>query len=95
MIHIVESSPERYDQKQLVEVRASAIDQARSSKKVGLILGALGRQGNLATVENLEQKLKDSGRTVVKIILSEIFPRNLPCLTILMHLFKLLVPDCR
>ncbi|KAL2706986.1 2-(3-amino-3-carboxypropyl)histidine synthase subunit 1 [Kluyveromyces marxianus] len=68
---------ERYDQKQLVEVRASAIDQACSSKKVGLILGALGRQGNLATVENLEQKLKDSGRTVVKIILSEIFPQKL------------------
>ncbi|CAG97968.1 2-(3-amino-3-carboxypropyl)histidine synthase [Kluyveromyces lactis] len=68
---------ERYDQKQLVEVRASAIDKARSSKKVGLILGALGRQGNLATVENLETKLKASGRTVVKIILSEIFPQKL------------------
>ncbi|CDO95521.1 unnamed protein product [Kluyveromyces dobzhanskii CBS 2104] len=68
---------ERYDQKQLVEVRASAIDKARSSKKVGLILGALGRQGNLATVENLENKLKASGRTVVKIILSEIFPQKL------------------
>lgn len=68
---------ERYDQKQLIEVRSEAIDTARSGNRFGLILGALGRQGNLATVENLENKLKESGRSVVKIILSEIFPQKL------------------
>lgn len=68
---------ERYDQKQLVEVRSNAIDRAKSGEKFGLILGALGRQGNLATVENLEAKLKAAGKIVVKIILSEIFPQKL------------------
>lgn len=68
---------ERYDQKQLVEIRSEAITAAKSGKKFGLILGALGRQGNLATVENLEKKLTSAGKIVVKIILSEIFPQKL------------------
>ncbi|AMD21070.1 HEL211Cp [Eremothecium sinecaudum] len=68
---------ERYDQKQLVDVRSNAIEIAKNGKVFGLILGALGRQGNLATVENLEKKLKAAGKTVVKVILSEIFPQKL------------------
>ncbi|SCU90966.1 LAMI_0E04236g1_1 [Lachancea mirantina] len=68
---------ERYDQKQLVEVRTEALAAARTAQKFGLILGALGRQGNLATLDNLEMKLKDAGKTVCKIILSEIFPQKL------------------
>ncbi|CCE62482.1 hypothetical protein TPHA_0C03300 [Tetrapisispora phaffii CBS 4417] len=68
---------ETYDQSELVEVRSEAIESARSAQTVGLILGALGRQGNLATVENLEAKLKKAGKKIVKIILSEIFPQKL------------------
>ncbi|AET38801.1 2-(3-amino-3-carboxypropyl)histidine synthase Ecym_3310 [Eremothecium cymbalariae DBVPG len=68
---------EGYDQKQLVELRSSAINVAKSGTTFGLILGALGRQGNLATVQNLENKLLAAGKTVVKIILSEIFPQKL------------------
>lgn len=68
---------ERYDQKQLVDVRSDAIKTASRGKIVGLILGALGRQGNVATVENLKVKLERSGRTVIKIILSEVFPNKL------------------
>ncbi|SCU89811.1 LAFA_0E21088g1_1 [Lachancea sp. 'fantastica'] len=68
---------ERYNQKQLVQVRAEAISMARKGKTFGLILGALGRQGNLATVKNLEQKLRAAGKNVCRIILSEIFPQKL------------------
>ncbi|GMF08189.1 unnamed protein product [[Candida] boidinii] len=68
---------ERYDQHEMVEVRKDAITKAKSAKKVGLILGALGRQGSPVTLAHLEENLKKSGRTVVKIILSEIFPSKL------------------
>lgn len=68
---------EGYDQKQLVEVRSDAIETACRGKTFGLILGALGRQGNVSTVERMERNLKAAGKIVVKIILSEIFPQKL------------------
>lgn len=68
---------EGYDQKQLVEVRSDAIEAARRGKVFGLILGALGRQGNVSTVDRMERNLLAAGKTVVKIILSEIFPQKL------------------
>jgi 2-(3-amino-3-carboxypropyl)histidine synthase len=67
---------EGYDKKQMVEIRKNAVDIARGANKFGIILGALGRQGNPATVSKLEEKLKANGKTVVKIILSEIFPQK-------------------
>ncbi|CAL9730003.1 2-(3-amino-3-carboxypropyl)histidine synthase subunit 1 [Monosporozyma unispora] len=68
---------EGYDQKQLVHVRSDAIETARRGKVFGLILGALGRQGNVSTVDRMERNLLAAGKTVVKIILSEIFPQKL------------------
>ncbi|SCV05412.1 LANO_0H06920g1_1 [Lachancea nothofagi CBS 11611] len=68
---------EKYNQKQLVQVRTEALSISKRGKTFGLILGALGRQGNLATVTNLEQKLKAAGKNVCRIILSEIFPQKL------------------
>ncbi|KAM3160823.1 2-(3-amino-3-carboxypropyl)histidine synthase subunit 1 [Lachancea thermotolerans] len=68
---------EKYNQKQLVQVRTEALNVAKKGKTFGLILGALGRQGSMGTVNNLEKKLKDAGKTVCKIILSEIFPQKL------------------
>ncbi|KAK6465316.1 putative diphthamide synthesis protein-domain-containing protein [Scheffersomyces coipomensis] len=68
---------EYYDQKQMVQVREDAIKTASKSKKIGLILGALGRQGNPITLDNIEKSLKERGIKVVKIILSEIFPQKL------------------
>ena len=68
---------EVYDQKQFVAARYDAIEKSRDKKVFGLILGALGRQGNNATVERLSKALTASGKTVVKIILSEIFPQKL------------------
>lgn len=68
---------EYYDQKQMIKVREDAITTASKAKKIGLILGALGRQGNVNTLSNLETELTKNGKTVVKIILSEIFPQKL------------------
>lgn len=68
---------ELYDQKQMVAVRTDAINTARSARKIGLILGALGRQGNPQTLDRLETVFAAAGIEVVKIILSEIFPQKL------------------
>lgn len=68
---------ESYDQTQLVRVRSEAIQTAKNGKIFGLILGALGRQGNVSTVDRLERNLLAAGKIVVKIILSEIFPQKL------------------
>lgn len=68
---------EYYDQKQMTRVREDAVVTARKAKKVGLILGALGRQGNPVTLQKLEIQLSQKGIQVVKIILSEIFPQKL------------------
>ena len=68
---------EYYDQDQMVKVRQDAINCARNAKKVGLILGALGRQGNPQTLDRLEKVFHEAGIEVVKIILSEIFPQKL------------------
>lgn len=68
---------EGYDKKQMVEIRQQAIDISKDAKKFGIILGALGRQGNPVTVANLEEKLKANGKSVVKIVLSEIFPQKM------------------
>lgn len=67
---------EYYDQKEMLEVRENAVAAASKAKKIGLILGALGRQGNPTTLSNLEAKLSQKGIQVVKIILSEILPQK-------------------
>lgn len=68
---------EYYDQQQMISVREDAVRTAASAKKIGLVLGALGRQGNPATLDKLEKKFSEAGKHVVKIILSEIFPQKL------------------
>lgn len=68
---------EYYDHDQLVQVREDAINATKNAKKIGLILGALGRQGNPTTLNKLEAGFKEKGIKVVKIILSEIFPQKL------------------
>ncbi|CCF59750.1 hypothetical protein KAFR_0H03400 [Kazachstania africana CBS 2517] len=68
---------EGYDQAQLVRVRSDAIETSRKANVFGIILGGLGRQGNVQTAKRMEEGLKKMGKTVVKIILSEIFPQKL------------------
>ncbi|CAN3376614.1 2-(3-amino-3-carboxypropyl)histidine synthase subunit 1 [Diutina rugosa] len=68
---------EFYNQDELSAVRRDAIAAAQKAKKIGVILGALGRQGNPQTLSRLEGHLQQRGVQVVKIILSEIFPQKL------------------
>lgn len=68
---------EHYAQEEMVQVRSEAMEVARLAKTVGLILGALGRQGNPQTLDRLEKGFSAAGTKTVKIILSEIFPQKL------------------
>ncbi|CAK5030566.1 unnamed protein product [Meloidogyne enterolobii] len=64
---------EKYGFEMLLSNRQKAIEIARKSKRIGLILGTLGRQGNIKIFEYIEQQLINSGKQPIKILLSEIF----------------------
>lgn len=68
---------EEFGHEEMQEIRLEAIKQARNSRKVGLILGALGRQGNPKTLELLSDKLTKRGIESNVVVLSEIFPAKL------------------
>jgi 2-(3-amino-3-carboxypropyl)histidine synthase len=68
---------ETYDHKEMYALRRSAIATAKHAKKVGLILGALGRQGNVGTLSRLQDAFKRAGTETVLVVLSEIFPGKL------------------
>ena len=69
---------EKYDHGEMQTLRREAIATARSAKKKwGLILGALGRQGNPHTMSMIETHLRDHGIPFVNLLLSEIFPGKL------------------
>lgn len=73
-------SREEYDHCTMRKVRSNAIEQAKSAKTFGLILGTLGRQGSSKVMENLAQRLIDLNKKYVTILLSEIFPSKLDLL---------------
>ncbi|QQP42276.1 Diphthamide biosynthesis protein 1like, partial [Caligus rogercresseyi] len=58
-------------------LRHSAIEEARSARTWGVILGTLGRQGNPRVLDYLVSRIKNSGRQVFVLLLSEIFPSKL------------------
>ncbi|MCJ1350080.1 MAG: Diphthamide biosynthesis protein 1 [Icmadophila ericetorum] len=69
---------ETYDHEEMQSLRLLAISTARvSTKKWGLILGSLGRQGNPHTMALIESHLESKGIEFVNILLSEIFPGKL------------------
>ncbi|KAM0719934.1 hypothetical protein Q7P37_004069 [Cladosporium fusiforme] len=68
---------EVYDHDTLLSDRSKALTGARKAKKWGLILGALGRQGNPHTMTMIENELKSRGIPWVNLLLSEIFPGKL------------------
>ncbi|RUS80880.1 hypothetical protein EGW08_011351 [Elysia chlorotica] len=68
---------EHYDTARMHQVRQSAIAEASRAKKIGIILGTLGRQGSPKVMENLRAQIAASGREHVTILLSEIFPDKL------------------
>lgn len=70
-------SREYYEIEKMHEIRQQAISIASKAKKIGIILGTLGRQGSPKVFEHLQEKITDSGRNYVLVMLSEIFPEKL------------------
>ena len=72
---------EAYNHAEMHTLRRAAVLRARGAHKWGLILGTLGRQGNIHTLEALERTARQQGKTVVRVALSEVFPAKLALLT--------------
>ncbi|EXJ78438.1 diphthamide biosynthesis protein 1 [Capronia coronata CBS 617.96] len=68
---------ETYSHEEMLDMRSAAISTAKRAKKWGLILGALGRQGNPHTMTMIENYLDRQGIPYVNLLLSEIFPGKL------------------
>jgi 2-(3-amino-3-carboxypropyl)histidine synthase len=68
---------ETYEHKSMLSLRKTAINNAKSARKWGIILGSLGRQGNPHTMVMIEGVLASRGIPIVRILLSEIFPGKL------------------
>ncbi|XP_055855803.1 2-(3-amino-3-carboxypropyl)histidine synthase subunit 1 [Episyrphus balteatus] len=68
---------EEYDHKAMQNVRWDHIKRAKSAKKIGIILGTLGRQGSSRVLRFLERRLHAKGFQTSVILLSEIFPQKL------------------
>jgi 2-(3-amino-3-carboxypropyl)histidine synthase len=70
-------SRERYEHEEMLSLRKEAIRSAQTAKRWGIILGALGRQGNPNTMAMIERELDARGIPFVNLLLSEIFPGKL------------------
>jgi len=70
-------SREHYDFEKMHAIRRQAIATAQKAKRVGVILGTLGRQGNPRIVKHIEDNLDKSGKAHTLVLLSEIFPWKL------------------
>lgn len=68
---------ESYAHDEMLRARSAAIRTARTAKKWGLILGALGRQGNPHTLTLIENHLARMNIPFINLLLSEIFPGKL------------------
>ncbi|KZZ93927.1 diphthamide biosynthesis protein 1 [Ascosphaera apis ARSEF 7405] len=68
---------EYYTHDEMHSLRRDAIQKSRASKKWGIVLGTLGRQGNPNTLTLIENELIRRGIPPVKILLSEVFPQKL------------------
>jgi len=68
---------EVYQHDAMKSLRKSAIDSTRGTRKWGIILGTLGRQGNPKIFQRLTKMMKQRGIEYTKILLSEIFPSKL------------------
>ncbi|XP_054749105.2 2-(3-amino-3-carboxypropyl)histidine synthase subunit 1-like [Lytechinus pictus] len=72
-----EFTREYYETERMHGLRQEAIEKARHGKKIGLILGTLGRQGSPKVLESLKEQVTKAGKEYVVVLLSEIFPQKL------------------
>lgn len=70
-------SREFYETERMHSLRQEAISKAKRAKKLGLILGTLGRQGSPKVLESLIEQVTQAGKEYVVVLLSEIFPDKL------------------
>lgn len=68
---------EHYDHLEMRRNRKRAIDQAKNARRIGLILGTLGRQGSAKVMKHIEERINFHNRESSLILLSEIFPAKL------------------
>lgn len=68
---------EKYDHDEMQRIRHGEIQKAKKAKKIGVILGTLGRQGSVKVQDFLEKRIKKKGYETTVILLSEIFPQKL------------------
>lgn len=68
---------EFYNHTEMHSLRKDAIEKAKSAKKIGLILGTLGRQGSPKVMQYLESQLTARNMPFVRVLLSEIMPAKL------------------
>lgn len=61
----------------MFSTRQDAINLAKKAKRVGIILGTLGRQGSVSVLKRLEENLKRCNIEYITVLLSEIFPTKL------------------
>eukprot|EP00300_Choanocystis_sp_HF-7_P003200 c12430_g1_i2.p1 GENE.c12430_g1_i2~~c12430_g1_i2.p1 ORF type:complete len:343 (+),score=69.23 c12430_g1_i2:30-1058(+) len=67
----------KYDHDAMHKLRRKAIADASGARKVGLILGTLGRQGNPGVLEHLQRRLRQKNLSFITVLMSEIFPARL------------------
>ena len=72
---------ERYEHAKMHGLRRTAIDAARGATRWGLVLGTLGRQGNPDVLSHLQALLEAKGCSTITVLLSEVFPAKLACLS--------------
>lgn len=68
---------EHYQHDTMMATRHAAVERARSARRVGLVLGTLGRQGSVKIFDRLAASIRASGRELVVVLLSEITPAKL------------------
>ena len=70
-------SQEYYDHRVMQDTRLKAVSEASKAKRIGIILGTLGRQGSTTVMEQLKTRIVGSGKEYSVVLLSEIFPDKL------------------
>mmetsp|Transcript_13246 Transcript_13246/g.20693 ORF Transcript_13246/g.20693 Transcript_13246/m.20693 type:complete len:150 (+) Transcript_13246:837-1286(+) len=59
------------------QIRRAEVEKAKTAKLFGIILGTLGRQGNTAILQELEDLMERKNREYFVVHLSEISPQKL------------------
>ncbi|CAH1108683.1 unnamed protein product [Psylliodes chrysocephalus] len=72
-----EFTREYYNHVEMEKIRQDSIQKAVKVGTFGVIMGTLGRQGNLKVVDHLRKRLEAVEKQTVVILLSEIFPNKL------------------